>query len=175
MEGATSEQGARPKTVPTGIYRTGYGQFRLKLESLIIRQHACTLATWFEFPAETTDKISRSDFPSRDLVQCMNDRDIINPTDISELIEALEHEDIGLKGVAKTVKEAFELYLPIVQSSPVTNVIHPRDHIGATVAAEHEVFPYAAVSTLPPVVELSTTLARKAKSDHHQSPDSLQL
>ncbi|KAJ8049033.1 NLR family CARD domain-containing protein 4 [Holothuria leucospilota] len=97
-------------TIPTLTpVTTGYAQFRLKLESLLTREHAYKLAASFEYDAEKIENISESDNPTRGFVQLMDERGEIGPTDISKLITAMENE-IEQGDVVVKVREAFELY-----------------------------------------------------------------
>ncbi|KAJ8049062.1 NLR family CARD domain-containing protein 4 [Holothuria leucospilota] len=99
----------------------GYGQFRVTLESLLTRSHTEQLATWFGYAPANIDRINRSDNPSRILVQCMDERGEISPTDISKLTEALKHKTIGLGGVSVKIEEAFANYRPMIDSTTVIN------------------------------------------------------
>ncbi|KAJ8049070.1 NACHT, LRR and PYD domains-containing protein 1b allele 2 [Holothuria leucospilota] len=99
----------------------GYGQFCVTLESLLTRSHAEQLATWFGYAPASIDRIKSSDNPSRILVQFMDERGEISPTDISKLTEALKHENIGLGGVAVKIEEAFTNLRPLTDPTTAIN------------------------------------------------------
>ncbi|KAJ8043046.1 NLR family CARD domain-containing protein 4 [Holothuria leucospilota] len=105
----------------TQSQKEGYGQFCVTLESLLTRSHTEQLATWFGYAPAGIDKINSSDNPSRILVQVMDERGEISPTDISKLTEALRHNTIGLAGVAVKVEEAFINYRPMIDPTTVIN------------------------------------------------------
>ncbi|KAJ8048159.1 NLR family CARD domain-containing protein 4 [Holothuria leucospilota] len=110
IDASALEQRANPRrkdVLTPGDDPTGYGQFCVVLQSLLNRSQSETLATWFGYPPAKIDSIKISDNPSTVLVQLMDARGEISPTDISRLINALESHTISLHGVARKIKEAF--------------------------------------------------------------------
>lgn len=99
---------------------TGFGKFRVVLQSLLTRSQSETLATWFGYPPAKIDRIKSSGNPSALLVQFMDERREISHTDISRLIDALESQTISLHGVAEKVKEAFNGTLLNISTQTVT-------------------------------------------------------
>ncbi|KAJ8041046.1 hypothetical protein HOLleu_11737 [Holothuria leucospilota] len=102
---ATTPTSTPTPTPASALVENGYGQFLLKLESLLTRQHSYILATAFGYAKDMVLCIRNSDTPSRLLIQEMNERGDVSPTDISKLITALGHDNVAVK-----IKEIFELY-----------------------------------------------------------------
>ncbi|KAJ8050541.1 NLR family CARD domain-containing protein 4 [Holothuria leucospilota] len=99
----------------------GYAQFCVTVASLLTRSCTQQLATWFGYAPAYIERIKCSDNPSIILVQFMNERGEISPTDITKLTEALKHSTIGLGGVAVQIEEAFTNYRRMIDSASVIN------------------------------------------------------
>ncbi|KAJ8050510.1 NACHT, LRR and PYD domains-containing protein 14 [Holothuria leucospilota] len=83
----------------------GFGKFVIEVASYLTLIIATQIATVCSLPAADVDKISRDNDPGLVLMDILRQRGKISPTDISSLIDALQH--IGLHGIATKVTDSF--------------------------------------------------------------------
>ncbi|KAJ8019184.1 hypothetical protein HOLleu_42400 [Holothuria leucospilota] len=94
----------------------GFGRFIVDIASFFTLAIALQLATVYSLPTADVDRISRHVDHGWMLLETLKQKGEITPTDISSLIDALDH--IGRHGIVAAVKESFKRNVSVNLSSP---------------------------------------------------------
>ncbi|KAJ8049696.1 NLR family CARD domain-containing protein 4 [Holothuria leucospilota] len=117
------------------------------------------LATLFEYPNGTIDKIARSNYPSQTFVNIMEERGQISPNDISQLTSALELETFGLFGLSIKVKDAFGKHLLHLNVAPQEQHLATKNTFISELKVKYENM-YEAVQPIPYIRDKLLCVAR---------------